>query len=304
MRGGALSFGRTARLWCQTRLFLRTPRDGGFTVIEVLIVLAITGALFVSAAVAISGRQNQTAFDQAIRQVQSQVQQTVNEVAAGYFPNKASFQCTAGGSGPLLSAGSAGQGTNSGCIFLGKAMQFKVAGTTPEQFTIYTVAGLQKTAAGSEVATLSEARPMLVAPGTMHPTYPDNSLSDSLQNGLTTARMWYDNGSGAVEIGAIAFVNSLAQYSSGSIVSGSGQVDVVAATGTAIGANRATTIDQLNSDGSNRIATGVLNPSGGVFICFQSGGTKQYGIIKIGGDSRELSVTLRMKNDGGTCTYP
>jgi len=305
MKGGLLDSGQSVTLWRRLRHFLISPREGGFTVIEVLIVLAVSGALFVSAAILISGRQNQTAFDQSIRQIQSQIQQALNEVAVGYYPNKSQFQCLAGPTGPVLSGGSNAQGTNSGCIFLGKALQFKVGGTDPEAFAIYTIAGLQRGgASGAESASLAEAKPMAVAPSITHSSagYPDNSVVDTLQNGLTTARMWYNDGGPDVEIGAIAFVNSLAQYS-GSIISGSGQVNIVPLSGTTLDATKDAAAEAINSDGGNSLATSVINPSDGVYICFSSGGTDNYGIVKIGGKNRELSVTLTIKNKGGaTCS--
>src|SRR5688572_13139275 len=121
MRGGPSISGRFVNARSALRHFLDASRQGGFTVIEVIIVLAISGALFVSAAIMISGRQNQTAFDQSVQQIHSQIQQALNEVSAGYYPNNTDFQCTAlvSGSPPTISSGSASQGTNSGCIFLG-----------------------------------------------------------------------------------------------------------------------------------------------------------------------------------------
>lgn len=120
-------------------------RGHGFTIIEVMIVLAVTGALFVSAALLIAGRQQQTQFDQSIREVQSQIQQVINEIGHGFYPNSGDFSCEAGSSGPPTFTGAAaGQGTNEGCIFLGKAIQFGVADTDPEIFDVMTIAGRQK----------------------------------------------------------------------------------------------------------------------------------------------------------------
>ena len=305
MKGGPVVFGRTMRVWRGVRQALCTVRSGGFTIIEVLIVLAVTGALFVSAAIMISGRQNQAAFDQSIRQIQSQIQQTLNEVATGFYSNNSNFQCTAAAAGqpPTLAAGTATQGTNSGCIFLGKALQFKVGSTLPEEFVTYTIAALrQGGAGGGESSTLAEAYPAIVSPSITHSGagYPDNSVTNTLQNGLSTARVWYNNGGSDIDIGAIAFVSSLAQFSSGSVVSGTGQVNAIGIDSTALNASRASVVEAMNSDGGNRLVSSPLNPSGGIFVCFASGGTDQYGIIKIGGESRELSVTLTIKNKNNT----
>lgn len=270
----------------------RSSHERGFTVIEVLIVLAVTGALFTSAALLISGRQRQTQFNQSIRQIQSQIQQAINEVAIGYYSDANSFRCTATATGPsLTAAGSTDQGTNSGCIFLGKALQFRVAGSDPEQFATYTVAGLQKRVGSeAEVVSLAEARPRVSESLT--------SRNTPMPGGLTTTRMWYNNGSD-VNVGAVAFVSSLAQYSSGSIVSGSQQVNVVPIGGTLINRTKAQTETAINSnlDNGTSAPASPVNPTRGVFMCFVSGGTNQSGLISIGNNGRQLSVTLTIKSN-------
>jgi hypothetical protein len=231
----------------------------------------------------------------------------LNDVAVGYYPNRDNFVCNIVGGVPSLTAGVAGQGSNTGCIFVGKAMQFGV-GTTPGTFVTYTISGVQRGGAGSaETASMAEANPAVVAPGITHNSvgYPDNSVSSELQNGLKPVRMWYNNGGADVEIGALAFTNSFAQFSGGSIVSGSGQVNVIPVNGTALGATTAAVVEAMNGDGNDRLTSSPANPTQGVFICFDSGGTDQYGIIRVGGERRSLSVTLSIKNKGGAaCTYP
>jgi hypothetical protein len=182
-------------------------------------------------------------------------------------------------------------------------MQFKVGDTDPDQFATYTIAGLQKGSGGQESGSLSDAKPIVVAPSTMRPGYPDNSSTDQLQSGLEVVRMWYNNGGADVEIGAVAFVNSLAEYGfAGEIVSGSGRVNVVAVDGTTLGQSRTAVVDAMNSDAGDMIAGGTINPSGGVFVCFD-GGTDDYALVQIGGDKRELSVTLVTKDKrGSSCT--
>lgn len=294
--------------WQRLRRVLCAPREGGFTIVEVLIVLVVTGALFLSAAILISGRQNQTAFDQAIREIQSQIQQAMNEVEVGYFPNKGDFQCTVLGGFPNLQPGASGQGKNSGCIFLGKAIQFQVETFRPERFTIFTITGLQQACSSTVEATcLGQVNPAVVAPSTGHNTadYPNNSVTLTLQNGLTTSRMWYNNGGPDVPIGAVAFTNSLTRSSVGAVTGGTGQVNVIPVSGTALGATNLVVAQAINADGGDVLPTGPINPSGGVFICFDSGGTNQYGIIRIGGENRALAVTLTIKNkNGASCTFP
>ena len=266
----------------------------GFTIIETLIVLAVTGGLFVAVALTLSGRQNRTEFEQSIQEIKSQIEQTINEVGTGFYPNTNNFRCTAGGSGPVLSTGATNQGENTGCIFLGKVMQFGLTGTDPEEFRVFTVAGLQRNSAGEEVTTYTEARPTVVSPSTSSPGTPNATATGKLLYGLTTHEVYY--GTVKTNIGAVAFVNSLAAYSSGSIISGAQQVQVIPINGTFLNVTQAQAAESIN----NRFTTSPINVANGVKLCFVSGGTNQSGLITIGSNNRQLSVTLSIK-DNKTC---
>ncbi|HUS25755.1 MAG TPA: type II secretion system protein [Nevskiaceae bacterium] len=282
----------------------------GFTITEVLIVLAVTGALFISAALLIAGRQNKAQFDQGIRQVQSKIQQTISDIGTGFYPNTNNFTCTAFTTGPSLTSGATAQGANGGCIFVGKAMQFGVqtpsgAATDPEQFNTYTIAGLQKdTTTGKDVTTLAEAKVTLVAKGATN-SVPDAFASDRLEGGLTVHSMVYKNGAVSRPISAVAFVSSLASYgSTGAIASGSQQVGLVPIN-LDVGVSDFKKPKEVMVDTINTVlddpAKSPVNPAGSVQICFTSGGTLQSGLITIGGNNRQLSVTLSIK-DNTTCS--
>jgi prepilin-type N-terminal cleavage/methylation domain-containing protein len=269
--------------------------SSGFTIVEVLIVLAVTGILFVSAAVMIAGRQNQTQFDQSIRQIQSQIQQTINEVSIGYYPNLNNFKCSASGASLSISSGSSGQGTNTGCVFLGKVMQFGVNNTDPEQFITFTLAGLQQDASGNQISSLANARPLVIASSPSHSDIPNGYVTSNLEGGLTSVKMSYNG----TPIGAVAFVSNLAPSGSGSVISGSQQIGLVPINGTALGASPSTTADAID----NALASGAatINPTNGVQLCIASGTTNQSGLITIGGGSRDLNVTLDIKGNK-TCS--
>ncbi|HSX35894.1 MAG TPA: prepilin-type N-terminal cleavage/methylation domain-containing protein [Patescibacteria group bacterium] len=272
------------------RMFVEHRTDPGFTIVEVLIVLAITGLMFVSAATLISGKQNQTAFDQAAQQVESQIQQIINDVSIGYYPNNSDFACDGSNPAtwPQISAGANQQGTNSGCILLGKAIQFQVQGTSPEEFAVMPIAGLQKNISGQDVQLLSEARPIAIDP---------SITQKALQSGLTTLFMYYNTGASNVNVGEVAFVGSLASYSGGAIVSGSQQVNVIPVDNTNLGANIPSTESMLKT----KLPTSPINPKNGVSICFVSGTTNQSALIVIGGNRHTLGVTLTIKGNP-TCT--
>jgi len=271
----------------------------GFTVVETLIVLAVTGALFVAVAATLSGRQAKTQFTQGIQEIQSQIQQVINDVGSGYFPSSNNFSCVSALSGPSISTGTNEQGSNEGCIFLGKAIQFGVDSTDPEEFNIFTIAGLQRTPTGEEVSSsdtskppYDEAKPIAVAP----PASPrDLTDKQKLRYGLTTLQPYF--GVSKTPISSVAFVNSLAAYSGGTITSGSQQVRVVPIPG-----NWHQTESQAATDINNKLRTSNdVDPDGGVSICFVSGTTDQSGLITIGNSGRQLSVTLSIKGNK-TCS--
>jgi len=248
----------------------------------VLIVLVVTSALFLGAIVLISGRQNQAAFDQSIREVQSEIQQVISDVGNGYYPNMNNFSCTTSGTGPLITtSGSTAQGTNSGCIFIGKALQLAVQGTNPEQYRTYPLAGLQKDSSGNDVATFADALPTVVSA---------DATSRALQNGLTVKSM-KANG---VDVGAVAFTNSLAPVGGVTTTNSTSQhVDLVAIAGSGLHVTPGTAATQINT----ALKTATVMPTT-VQICFASGSTNQSGLITIGdtnASSSSLAVTLVIK---------
>jgi prepilin-type N-terminal cleavage/methylation domain-containing protein len=266
-------------------------KQRGFTIVETMIVLAVSGGLFLVAAIAVSGKQARQEFDQSIQDVRSQIQQVVNDVATGAFPNMNNMSCSVGANGPVFSSTAAGQGENTGCIAMGKVIQFGV-GSNPESMRVYTVAGLQKTSSGADVSSPGEAKPKVIAPSTTTPGVPDLTDQRNLLYGLTTNAMT-DQRSGSA-IGAIAILSSLAQYGDAGIVSGSQQLTAYPIIGTVRGATAQTGAEAINNNLSTLTPASALTDKG-VTICFPSAGTNQSGLITIGGGNRQLSVTLQIK---------
>lgn len=268
----------------------RARKQRGFTIVETLIVLAVTGLMFLLAVVAINGKQNQAEFNQGINDIRSQIQQEIDQVAAGDYPNTGNFTCD-GTLGTLkIQPGANKQGSNNGCVYLGKVLQFGVQGTNPEQYISYTIAGLQ-----DNNGDLTAAKPTAIAPGVTTNTvanFPNASVSNILHNGLTTVKMT----SGGNNIGAVAFISNLGQYTGGTLLSGSQQISLIPITGSHWNKTSRETVDAINKN----LASSTQNPSSGVQICFASGGTNQSGIITIGSGGRDLSVTVTIK-DGRNC---
>jgi type II secretory pathway pseudopilin PulG len=139
-----------------------------FTIVEVMIVLAVSGLILLSAISLVNGRQNRTEFSTGINDLQQQIQQIINETASGYYPNGQDFTCSAATSGTLtpvtLANGSGAQGTNAGCIFLGKVVQFGLGNTNagPSQLGVLPLVGNQFQYVGGTpdpIAQLNQAVP-------------------------------------------------------------------------------------------------------------------------------------------------
>ena len=263
----------------------------GFTIVETMIVLAVSGLIFLIAAFFIAGKQRETQFNQGIRDAQAQLQQIINEVATGFYPDSNNFSCTPGATGPTFSTViQTGQGSNSGCIFLGKAIQFQTGTNDPEQLSVLTIAGNQNDSSGDTVTDLSTAFPKVV------PTSIGGALTtDLLENGITTKWIHFNGGASA---GAIAFVAALnPSVANNGLTTGTLQVSAVPVNGTSLGMSTAAMTAAINAN----LTTSTQNPSAGVQVCLVSGTTQESGLITIGGSGRSLGVNLSIR-ENQTCS--
>ena len=242
----------------------------GFTIVETMIVLAVTGALFVAIAATLAGRQRSNEFTQSVNGARDQIQQVITEVQNGYFPS-ADYSCTATTLNVMISSGSDTQGKNTGCVFLGKIMQFKVRDQDPSKVIVYPVAGIRTK---TDIAT---ADPSVVSNGLA-----DASTDFSLKYGLTVEKMR----AGSTNIGAFGVLSSLDSTTPGK--SGDQQFDVYGFANVSLG------VTPKLTDGTVLTAAWIKNPSGGVQICFKSGGTNQYGLMTVGNNNNQLSVDLKI----------
>lgn len=298
-------------------------RQGGFTIVELMIVLAVTGIIFFGAITLISGRTSQTEFMTAIQNVQGQVQQVINEVGNGYYPNNGNFKCVGSPGSFNINPGANEQGANTGCIFLGKIMQFN---TNSTQFTIYTVAGAQLNVSSQEVQTYSSARPLVIAQGSTAPP-PGSDLTGfagtpaALQYGVSVSSMYYcatttvancsltvNDGS----IGAVAILSSLGAYSGSALQANSQHFNLVPIYNSSLTLTPGNAVDKMNIALDTPAGSGIItsaddfvygpNPANTVLICFSSGTTNQSGLVTIGGRGNgNLSVTLSIRSNK-TCT--
>jgi prepilin-type N-terminal cleavage/methylation domain-containing protein len=98
---------------------------GGYTIVEVMIVLAVSGVMFVMAANFINGKNARTQFQQGSNELGSRMQGVIEEVTDGQYTD-IPFTCSRAGSSLAVTGAVRPQGTNPECVFIGKLAHFSV----------------------------------------------------------------------------------------------------------------------------------------------------------------------------------
>lgn len=272
--------------------------EAAYTIIEVLIVLAVTTTLLFAVMLLISGQQGKTEFTQAMNDIQAELNDVINNVSTGYYANNNNVKCAAVGGAPVFTSAVTQEGSNKDCVFMGRAVQFAVSGNA-SSYNVYDVAGVRLTAAGQQPQTLVQASPRAIAPPT--PNDGNTTQQKSLQYGLQAAKMYYTQGVDT-PINTIVFMSTLAPVSAGGdLVSGTQQVELRPVNVVADISNGATdksaSAAVTNINNPNNLS---VIPTGGVTICFNSAGSNQSGIITIGNNGRRLATSMTI--NPGKCT--
>lgn len=280
----------------------------GYTIVEVLIFLAVSGMLIVMAMIFVQGKQQAAQFQQAMNTINNQIQDVINNVSTGFYPSITNFTCST--SNPTKLAFSTGglsstaQGTHDNCTFLGKVIQFG-AGSNGRDFNVFTVAGRRLDTLGKEVTSLQAATPTPLAPSYSSVDYTDKQ---TLGWGLQVTVMQINDGRtpGYTNTGAIGFIGSFGQYSNmanDQLISGAQTVNLFNVPGTTLGMSQLNVAQQINTmKDTDVITSGDLTSTtpGVAIICFNSGSGHK-AAIQIGGNGRLLKTSLFMEKDATTC---
>lgn len=159
----------------------------GFTILEVMIVLAVTAIIFFMSITFIQGKEAYNQFLVAINNVEAQLNEDINNVRDGSYILPNNISCTPGSntssltsSSPLVISGSNSQGSNTGCIFVGDAIKLNsnkmenyiIVGN---QFGVLPSANLNP----SPNYGINDSNPILVSSSVAPP------LTQYFENGLT-----------------------------------------------------------------------------------------------------------------------
>ena len=277
----------------------------GFTIVETMIVLAVTSGMFVIAALAINGRQAKTEFQVAVRDLQTRTQQIINEVSTGYYPTQAGFSCTVGGrpSDPImltLSSSGQTQGAHDDCIFVGKTIVFNA-----DKLYVYSLVGARQSN-GRDVSTPAQARVTALAPTGFggNQSAPDATQVYDLPYGLSLIRAGYDDQlSTDTTAYGVAIMSSLANFSTTYATStGTQLVDVYRYTSEENFSSDTTTKDWANTiNGELSVTPPVYKKTKSLRLCFAIHNSAQFVLLKIGDANGGVSVTTAIR-DNETCT--
>lgn len=117
-------------------------RPLGYTIVEVMIVLAVSGMMFVIAANFINGKQERAAFTQGSNDTGSVLQAIVGDITDGHYSD-VPLQCNISGTTLTANTGAGGdQGQNQNCVFLGKIVRFYApgGGVDKTNYGVYSIA--------------------------------------------------------------------------------------------------------------------------------------------------------------------
>ena len=272
----------------------------GYTIVETMIFLAVTAMLFISALSLISGRQAGVQFAQATRDAQSKLQDIINQVSSGFYPNGDGFSCTvAGTSGPALDLSTPkAQGTSDDCVFLGKVVELGV-GTDQDGYNVVSVAARRLNTSGLEVNSLAQAKPTAIALKSAADTNtPDVTDKSVFQYGLKVTRVTVPATATTPgpNYGAIAFLGSFPSGAQTNLTSGAQHVNFGAVPGTTLNQDYYQSILAINAitDAAGYTDT-LMSPdaslANGIVVCLSDGGSRK-AWLTIGGNVTNTTVRL------------
>jgi type II secretory pathway pseudopilin PulG len=301
-------------------------RGAGYTILETMIFLAVSAAMFVSAMAFISGRQNRTEFAAAIRDFESTINDVANDVSNGYYSNATNdgkqIICDVNNNIVRIQGLiSDSQGANTGCVFIGKALQFRSTTAGDDKYITMSLVGRQYKTGGasygdSQSYADSTVRP-IVNSGVFGDPTPDAYETTSIGGGVTVGCVVYSDTvtpgdrpcttpAGMKFVDTVAFMTKFqaSSFTSTDTANGNASVNLVvplnAPSQPLVARNVRAAAGELRlyTDAAN-IKNIVENPGKGVYVCLQSNGTDQHAIITIGGESSRFSTNTRVV--GGKC---
>lgn len=254
----------------------------GYTIVEVLIVLAVSGMMFLIAANFINGKQAKTSFMEGTNDMVSVLQNMINDVSDGHYSD-IPLGCNGTAAGiSFPAAGGPSQGSNQSCVFLGKLISFYgPSQTETTKYQIFLIAA-SRLISGALPQSGVSAIPSNPNDVTTDGTIPQNLyVSKMLVNGTTAYNIGIAQGLGTADV-------------NGDYVSGT------QSTGLIYSNNLLNPTTNYKAPGTEGIVSGAaIRPAKRASICLSD--EQRYAVIFIGGtaaqkstnNSNQLSVSVQ-----------
>lgn len=269
-------------------------RPLGYTIIEVMIVLAVSGVMFVLASAIISGKQEKTSFTAGVNEMASRLQTVIGQVTDGHYSD-VPFSCSYSSSRRSLALTGNPSSGNPDCTFLGKIMQFGespggVAPADPTKYEIFSIAGSRLDyTTGQPASSLSGAIPTAIAFPSASPPIDlteQNTIAQAL-NVVSVTIIPTATPSPITDVYAFGFLQGLATTDpvTGAIISGANPVSMYYVSGLSSGQNESAAASMINAS-SLKQATSAT-------ICLSDG--TQYADLTLGTNNNQLSVNVQFR---------
>jgi len=278
---------------------MRVSKQTGYTILEVLIFMAVSSLMFVSAMGAISGRQKQVQFTQSVQEFDAKIKDVINDVTTSYYPTNATVGCSISGGEVQINTGiNQNIGTNSDCIYVGKVIHFQSEGDGTD-LRIYAMAGKRYSDSKLTPSTsISNAKPKAV-------TSTQTGFTESAENfttlyGLRVTRVFNQDINGALtDYGSVGVMSNFG----GSSISEAQSVQIGGIRGSLMGGDTQISINRINQITDNPAGSALpgyfeKDTDGGVVICLESPENKKASLTFGAKGSSTTSLQIDNYNPG------
>jgi hypothetical protein len=258
----------------------------------------------------IAGRQARAEFSYGVQEFATRLSDIANDVATGYYEKVSEFNCTAGpvGAPQINAGGSVAQGENTGCIFIGRVIQFDPDGIPdiPEDqgYTTFSVAGRRvvrtPSAATRESQNFNDSYtvPIYRADGTVSPT------TSTIPNGIRVAWVRYataENAAPTTTAGAVGFFTNFG-FNTTLNQQSVRNVQVFPIPNSALDQTTDTAAGYITGVRAAYNAGTLPNPRGGAVVCLISPTGRLSAAITLSGNLRQQLSDIEIKSGATPCT--
>jgi prepilin-type N-terminal cleavage/methylation domain-containing protein len=273
----------------------------GYTIVEVMIVLAVSGVMFVIASTFINGNQARASFYQGVDDLAARIQSAADQVNDGQYSDTALTSCQVSGGSSIhfVPAGATTeQGANTECVFLGKlTYYFTTSGSN--KYRTYQLAGATEYKTGSVTTIVSDYPNAYVAP--IDGTGPSGGPTSLTREGILPDNLDVYNmcivdqisGGSCTTNYSLGFAQSLGNYDPASKSYSAGSQNIVMIYSNQLNAKTGITNDLLKASGTN------VRTAKAATMCVTDGKRKAKLSIDLGANG--LNVTSKILYGAATC---